>query len=140
MMLRLLLAAALLVLCMAPTPGAVGGCGGDELDEPADVREYCAEREQLVCVRRYLRNEFSARDRDTCRYDAIERCMSRAFPDDCRPTQRVANACLNALASFDTIEIEEGSIEECSARALCSAIYDVEPGANPSDAGVGGRE
>ena len=55
MIARLLVAFALLVLCTAPTPGANGGCGGDDLDDPADVRAYCAEREQLVCVRRYLR-------------------------------------------------------------------------------------
>ncbi len=135
MIARLLVAIALLVLCTAPTPGATGGCGGDDLDDAADVRAYCSEREQLVCVRRYLRKEISARDRDSCRYDAVERCMSRTFPNECRPTQRVADACLNALASFDTLDRDEESIEECSARVLCSAVYRAE-----SSAGTGGAQ
>jgi hypothetical protein len=104
---------------MAPTPGSVGACGGDSLDEPTDLRSYCEEREQLVCVRRFLRKEITERERDACRWDAIDACALRRFTPECQPTQRQAQTCLNALSSFDTLQTRESELPECNTRALC---------------------
>lgn len=109
----------LLTLLGGPTPGAVGACGGDELDEPADLQAYCTERDQLVCVRRSLRGELSHAERDDCRRLAIAQCQDRFWLPECEPTRREARACLNALRSFDTLETREDEIEECSPSELC---------------------
>jgi len=112
-------AAGLLALLGGPTPGAVGACGSDELDEPADLQEYCAERDQLVCVRMSLRGEISHAERDDCRRLAIAQCQDRFWLADCEPTRRQARACLNALRSFDTLDTREDQIDECSLSKLC---------------------
>lgn len=125
----------LLVGCavlMAPTPGSVGACGGDDLSGAADFQSYCEQRGQLTCVRRYLRRELTERERDTCRWDAVDACARRSFPSDCHPTERQAQACLNALASFDTLQEKESDIAECRASALCEAPP---PSAAADDAG-----
>jgi hypothetical protein len=109
-------------LIVAPTPGAVGSCGGkDELAEPTDFMSYCQKREELICTRRYLRKEITAETRDACRWDGVDACARRAFPPDCRPTRRQSEACLNALASFDTIDTPETALPECKQKALCTA-------------------
>jgi hypothetical protein len=105
----------------APTPGAVGSCGGDDLAEPADFSSYCEQREQLICTRRFLRKEITAEARDICRWDAIDACERRAFPGDCRPSRRETEACLRALSSFDTLDTKESELAECSRSALCKA-------------------
>ena len=73
----------------APTPGAVGSCGRDDLAEPADFSSYCEEREQLICTRKYLRKEITAEARDICRWDAVDACERRAFPSDCHKSSSV---------------------------------------------------
>lgn len=118
---------------MAPTPGSVGACGGDDLSDPADFQSYCEERGQLVCVRRFLRRELTERERDACRWKAVDDCARRTFPSDCHPTERRAQACLNALSSFDTLETKESEIAECNTEALC----DAPPSAAGADAGAG---
>jgi hypothetical protein len=105
----------------APTPGAVGSCGRDDLAELADFSSYCQQREQLICTRKYLRKEITAESRDICRWDAIDACDRRAFPGDCRPTRRETEACLRALSSFDTLETKEANLAECSRSVLCKA-------------------
>jgi hypothetical protein len=127
----------------APTPGAVGSCGRDDLAEPAEFSSYCQEREQLICTRKYLRKEITAEARDICRWDAIDACERRAFPRDCRPTRRETEACLRALSSFDTLETKESELSECSRSALCKATpSEDESGANATNADVadGGAE
>lgn len=104
----------------APTPGAVGDCGGDDRGAPADLQSYCIEREDLTCVRRWHRNEINETQMNECRYDARETCARRTWSADCRPTERQASACLNALASSDTLDTPEDEIEECSVEALCT--------------------
>lgn len=105
----------------APTPGAVGSCGTDDLGAPADFMHYCEQREQLICTRKYLRKEITAETHDSCRWDAIDACERRAFPNDCAPTKRETEACLRALSSFDTLDTDEAKIPECSRSALCKA-------------------
>jgi hypothetical protein len=116
-----------LLIC-APTPGAVGSCGADQLDNTADFSDYCQQREQLVCVRRYLRKEITEATRDECRWDAIDTCARSAFPSTCRPTQRQTGACLNALSSFDTLKTKEEDLPECKPKALCTAATLIDAG------------
>jgi hypothetical protein len=117
---RALLVLGLALLLGAPTPGAVGSCGGDELSGEADVVAYCQEREQLVCERRRRRGKLDDDGAQICRHEVIELCARRFWPNECRPTERVARACLNALRSLDTLQIEEDEIEECKAESLCT--------------------
>ena len=102
-----------------PSPGAVGSCGGDELDTPADLQDDCRERDQLICVRRALRREISDAERDDCRREALVDCDHRSFAPGCEPTERQARACLNALRSLDTVDTPEEQLDECDRDALC---------------------
>jgi hypothetical protein len=99
----------------------VGSCGADDLDNSADFADYCRKREELGCTRRFLRREITAQTRDECRWDAVDACQRSAFPSDCRPTRRETEACLNALASFDTLNTKEQDLPECNRKALCKA-------------------
>jgi hypothetical protein len=117
------------LLISAPTPGAVGSCGSDELAGSANLVAYCTEREELICVRRHERREISLIDRDKCRRTEIARCQRRFWAPGCAPTKREANACLNALRSLDTLSTKESEIEECQSEALCTARI-------PTDAAV----
>lgn len=128
---KLALLVGLWLCVIAPTPGSVGSCNGDRLDRAADLRQYCEQREQLICVRRFLRKEITAAARDSCRYRGIDACMQRSFAASCQPTQRQANACLNALASFDTLNTADDAVPECQTGALCNA-----PLQTTSDAGA----
>jgi len=119
---RRALSSVLLFLVLAgPTPGAVGSCGGDELDRDADLDSYCAEREQLVCVRQALRREITSGQRDDCRREAIADCRNRSWAPRCQPTERQTQACLNALRSLDTLNTPDDELEECQTDALCTA-------------------
>jgi hypothetical protein len=137
----------LLVLVLGgPTPGAVGSCGNDSLSGQADLQSYCSEREQLVCVRRNLRREITDGERDECRLAAIQQCASRSWAPECRPTERQARACLNALSALETVRTPENKIMECSTKALCTLHYtpttgggrSIETDAGPSDEDGGG--
>jgi hypothetical protein len=126
---RIALLALLFVLLAAPTPGAVGSCGtGSELQAPAELETYCKDREELICVRRYLRKELSIDDRDDCRREVIDLCERRFWAPECRPTRRQANACLNALRAKETVDIPEDELDECDAKALCTATLQPDAG------------
>ncbi|HKU38063.1 MAG TPA: hypothetical protein VJR89_07950 [Polyangiales bacterium] len=112
---------------VAPTPGAVGSCDEGDKNEPVEFSYYCRNREELACVRRFLRKEITERERDQCRWDAVDRCRRREFPSDCHPSTRAAEACLNALRSFDTLETKEKDLPECDSDALCRATPSEEP-------------
>jgi hypothetical protein len=127
---RWLLLAFVWSMLVAPTPGAVGGCDEGDLGDPVDFSYYCRNREELACVRRFLRREITERERDDCRLDAVAACRRRAFPSDCHPSRRAAEACLNALRSLDTLETQEDELDECNTGALCKAT--------PSELGDGG--
>ena len=121
----------LALLLAAPTPGAVGSCGPDDLSGPADLVSYCTEREELICVRRAERGEFTPFERDECRRAEIARCERRSWAPGCSPTARQARACLNALRARSTLDTPEAELEECQRQALCTARQPV------SDAGLG---
>jgi hypothetical protein len=115
------------LFALGPTPGAVGSCDDSDLSEPVEFSYYCRNREELACVRRFLRREITERDRDECRWKAVDDCRRRDFPRDCRPTKRAAEACLNSLRSFDTLETKEGDLEECNTDALCRVTPSEDP-------------
>lgn len=122
-------------LFAAPTPGAVGSCDQRDSDmDFVDLVPYCREKEQLICWRRGLRDELSESKVVDCRRKAIKDCESRFWSSDCRPTQRQAQACLNALKSTHTVQTEESDIEECSTTALCTVTTEYTTDL-PSDAG-----
>ena len=112
---------------VAPTPGAVGSCDDSELSEPVEFSYYCRNREELVCVRKFLRKDITETERDECRWDAVDGCKRRDFPSTCHPTKRAAEACLNALRSFDTVETDEEDLKDCNTDALCRATPSEEP-------------
>ncbi len=132
---RALAAAALLLLLGGPTPGAVGSCD-DDVDGFADLTEYCKEREELICVRRALRKELSTEQRDDCRREAMDACDRRFWAPDCRPTNRQAQACLNALRSTETVQTPEDELKECNTEALCTARTTGTPIDMGEDAGM----
>ncbi len=136
--LRLLSAIGLMLLLGGPTPGAVGSCG-DESAPFADLREYCETRELLSCERRRLRGEFllsppdPAMEKaafDDCLLQASLDCQNRFWAPGCRPTVRQVNACIAALQSYDTLEVEEADLPECKTSALCTVTM------LPSDGGT----
>ena len=118
---RAVTCALLFLVLGGPTPGAVGSCGSDELDRPADFQSYCLEREQLICVRRGMRREISIAEQHDCRWDAIDFCEAVSdWSPRCQPSERITRACLNALRSLDTLETPEDELEECDDEALCT--------------------
>jgi len=112
--------ALLWLLLVGPAPGAVGSCGGDDLTGEAELIPYCQEREELICERKRRRGELTDEGAQTCRHEVRELCEHRFFPNECRPTERVAQACLNALRSLDTVKTKEKDIPECRVKALCA--------------------
>lgn len=121
---RALLSLALLLVLGGPTPGAVGSCGEDSAPF-ADLNDYCNKRELLSCERRRLRGEFAVMADPTGAFDACLlnsglTCQSRFWAPGCRPTTRQVNACIAALQSYDTLEVEEADLPECKVSALCT--------------------
>lgn len=111
----------LAVLLAAPTPGAVGSCGGDDLGKTVDIESYCVDREDLVCARQRARGELSIQGETECRYAARDVCARRWWSPECRPTEREARACLNALRSRDTLSTPDDEIHQCQVSVLCHA-------------------
>lgn len=136
---RALVALVWVSLIAGPTPGAVGSCSGDEdLEADADLRAYCKEREELVCVRGEMRNEYGIDAQDDCRRDALDRCATRFWYDSCKPSRRETEACLTALRLVDTLHTQVTEIDECNSEALaCVETSDVDPADYGADAGVG---
>jgi len=130
---RVLLVGLILLMLGGPTPGAVGSCGAK--DGEADLFSFCREREELTCWRRGLRRELTEKAVNECRANAIEQCRLRVWAPECRPTERQANACINALRAMDTVQTVENRIGECKEKALCTA-----GAANASSSEIDGGE
>lgn len=131
---RLVIACGLFMLLGGPTPGAVGSCG-DTSAPFADLRQYCNDREALSCERRRLRGEFEQATNPSgvfndCLEQAVFTCQSRFWAPGCRPTTRQVNACIAALQSYDTLDVEEEDLPECKIEALCTVEM------LPSDGGM----
>lgn len=128
---RMLVAIGLLLLLGGPTPGAVGNCG-EESAPLVDLIDYCVDRELLSCRRRQLRGELTVDTYEDCANKAVrEICPSRFWAPGCRPTTRQANACIEALRSYDTLHIEERDLPECKVSALCTAAVPSSDGGTP---------
>ena len=123
--------ACLSALLVGPTPGATGACGADPLDGPADVIAYCMEKEELGCERRRLRGKIDENMALDCRRAVRQLCERRFWPADCRPTRRVAQACLNALHAVETLSTPDDEIEECQQEKFCSIRTSYEDGGPP---------
>lgn len=117
---RVIVVAGLALLLVGPTPGSTGACGNDPLAGPADVVAYCMEKEELGCERQRRRGDIDAEEAHECRRAVRLLCARRFWPEDCRPTRRVAQACLNALHAVETLHTDEDDIEECQATRFCS--------------------
>lgn len=116
---RLLFALLVLLMLGGPTPGAVGSC--DAEDSEADLYAFCRSREELTCWRRGLRRELTDNAVNQCRIDAIEKCQQSTWAPGCKPTQRQADACINALRAMDTVQTKESKIAECKQKSICTA-------------------
>lgn len=131
---RVLVGLGLMLVLGGPTPGAVGSCG-EESAPFADLRSYCETRELLSCERRRLRGEFNTEPVpqgafDACLLAATLDCRNRFWAPGCRPTTRQVNACIAALQSYDTLDVEEADLPECKVEALCTVNM------LPSDGGM----
>lgn len=99
-----------------PSPGHVGGCGGDSADN-ADPDAFCHSKLGLECSRRVARGEFAT----TEAYQAA--CGAAAIDSACVPyascslTQTDAQACLDALSATDVSVVV---VPACS--NLCGGI------------------
>jgi len=134
--LRILSGLGLVLLLGGPTPGAVGSCG-EESAPFVDLNEYCETREALSCERRRLRGEFPSTSEQDPEFKECVRvayqdlCPLRFWAPGCRPTTRQVSACLGALRSFDTLDVEEDDLPECKVSALCTVQMEASDGGMP---------
>jgi hypothetical protein len=88
---RGLLLCGIALLCTAPTPGDVGGCGAQarELDEGA----FFATKVEIDCLRCTECDLSSAICTDACE----GKSQAEEFPADCVPLEHDGRVCLRAL-------------------------------------------
>ena len=99
---RVALAAGVVLLCTAPTPGDVGGCGQTPRD--LDPAAFFAEKRTIEC----RQCEVCAIATDACRAACDpSRAVQDEFPTDCRPLVHDGEACLRALSSASCSDTEE---------------------------------
>ena len=87
-----LLTVGLAVLCLAPTPGDVGGCGREP--ELMDERAYAGSRRSTDCTRCTACGLTSARCGRACLTTSPPEI---AFPAGCAPLVRDGEVCIRAL-------------------------------------------
>jgi hypothetical protein len=99
---KLALALVLVVLCMAPTPGDVGGCGQEpqELDAPV----FFATKQEIDCDRCRECGILTESCRRACDEDEPP---EQAFPEGCRPLVHDGEVCLRALRAAACDEYAE---------------------------------
>jgi hypothetical protein len=131
---RVLFAVLVLLILGGPTPGAVGSCDAEDSD--ADLYAFCRSREELTCWRRGLRRELTENAVNQCRVDAVAKCQQSSWAPGCKPTQRQADACINALRAMDTLQTKESKIAECKQKSICTATEIKKPSAAAADGGV----
>ncbi len=107
----------LLILCVAPAPGSVEGCGSD--NAPADAVDFCLQTEAWNCRRAEARGEIPGEmhsDVQSC-VDALpDSCAGRSWsPDRCPlpPTSFEAQACIDELAKAANVDVEMEAIPAC---------------------------
>ncbi|MBX3250129.1 MAG: hypothetical protein KF901_23325 [Myxococcales bacterium] len=94
----------LFVLVVGPAPGEVGGCGSEQV--VADPIDYCLQTGAWDCRRQEFRGEID--DVEACVDELPEACRGAAWPAACAPfpTNREAQACLDALARVDNVYVD----------------------------------
>ncbi len=80
------------LLCLAPTPGDVGGCGREP--ELLDERAYAETRRATDCTRCTECGIGTARCSVACRTDVA---APLGFPEGCAPLLRDGEVCVRAL-------------------------------------------
>lgn len=101
-----------MLLLTGPAPGEVGGCGADAfLSQPED---FCRDRAAWICRRQQARGEI--RDIDACFATIPNTCEGAAWPPSCvpLPTQRVTNACIDALSLVENLDVPPEDLSECN--------------------------
>lgn len=106
----------LVLLCMGPAPGEVGGCG--EANIAADAEDFCRHSGYWECERMRQRGDID--DAQECVDDVFVSCEEAQWPFTCGPnypTHAEAQACIDELMFADNLDVELADIPECS---LCS--------------------
>jgi hypothetical protein len=89
-----------LILCTAPTPGDVGGCGQEPQELDAEL--FFSNKDFIDCER-CTECGFES---STCERACSERLSQSAFPEDCMPLVHDGEVCLRALLDADCDEYE----------------------------------
>ncbi|HLV21673.1 MAG TPA: hypothetical protein VKZ49_12350 [Polyangiaceae bacterium] len=97
---RLLLAAAVALLCLAPTPGDIGGCG-QEVQE-LDPELFFEHKRNIDCDRCQECSLATAPCTSACASPS-----TGAFPEDCVPLVHDGEVCLRALLDASCSEYLE---------------------------------
>lgn len=120
---RVLLGIVLVLFLGGPTPGAVGDCGDDE-GAFVTAPDWCFEKGDLLCDRRWAMSTEPEAVRDAalrmCKESLNTSCPGATWDSGCTPpTRMLANACLNALADSSRLSQPESEIAECDVTLLC---------------------
>ena len=107
----------LMVLLLAPAPGEVGGCGGEEVI--ADAVQYCFDRAGLTCAREAQRGDIALDAEAQCQVDRQAPCPTLQWDVNCQPSQRAVDSCLAALADPRRLSTATDDIGECLPEVLC---------------------
>ncbi len=89
---KVLLAIILVVLCLAPTPGDIGGCG--QAPDILDARAFFTNKKRIDCSRCKECGLISHTCDDACDDNAA---VKSSFPTDCVPLVHDGEVCLHAL-------------------------------------------
>lgn len=100
-LIRFSFAVLLAVLCAAPTPGDIGGCG--QAPDPLDAELFFSEKAGVDCEKC---NEcgFSSQH---CTLSCSPDLVQSAFPEGCEPLVHDGEVCLRALRATGCSNYEE---------------------------------
>lgn len=109
---------ALLVLALGgPSPGHIGSCDGSA--ELAGAADFCERYRTYYCARELMGGRLPASEYQACIQrtgpnsgDPFTYCSRFAFTPGCEPSQRTADACIDALARTD-VSVRSDDIQQC---------------------------
>jgi hypothetical protein len=99
--LRVLFVVLLAILCAAPTPGDIGGCGQNP--QPLDPGLFFAEKAAIDCE---MCNDCGFRS-DHCTRACSAELLQTEFPEGCEPLVHDGEVCLRALGAAGCGEYED---------------------------------
>lgn len=122
LLVRVALAAGLVLVLGGPTPGYIGGCSTDTAG--VDGAEFCRQFRTRLCARDRAASRIDDAQRDTCLASIPSQCTSFVFPVSCTVTQASADVCYQALVNVERLSTTcEGfttcGIPECVSTTLC---------------------